>query len=102
MDRVGTSVRVTSDKPAARTTKGPGTRAVKYSALSSPVRLHLGCGAIRPAGWINIDGSWNGAVSRHPVLRRLVRVFGVSPGAEARWAESPVMVHDLKRRLPFP
>src|SRR5438067_1100335 len=22
-------------------------------------RVHLGCGFITPAGWINVDGSWN-------------------------------------------
>src|SRR5882724_900990 len=65
-------------------------------------RLNLGCGPNAPAGWLNVDGSWNAWLSNHVYLRKTLNAFGViskiSPGAE--WNVRP-LVHDLTRPLPF-
>lgn len=63
------------------------------------LKLNLGCGAIQPAGWVNVDGSrraW--LASRLPMLDRwLVRLRVCAPtefGAATRFA-------DLRRPLPW-
>src|SRR5216683_3666514 len=65
-------------------------------------RLNLGCGPNAPAGWLNVDGSWNAWLSNHVYLRKTLKAFGVigknSPGAE--WKVRP-LVHDLTKGLPF-
>ena len=65
-------------------------------------RLNLGCGPNAPAGWLNVDGSWNAWLSNHAYLRKTLTTFGVisknSPGAQ--WNVRP-LVHDLTKRLPF-
>lgn len=70
--------------------------------LSAADRLNLGCGPNAPAGWVNVDGSWNAWLSNHAYLRRTLRTFGVigknSPGAQ--WNVRP-LVHDLTKPLPF-
>lgn len=41
------------------------------------IKLNLGCGAVRPAGWINTDSSWNAHLQRIPVLGKPVaRLLG--------------------------
>lgn len=37
-----------------------------------PLRLNLGCGNVRPAGWINTDSSWNANLQRIPVVGTIV------------------------------
>jgi SAM-dependent methyltransferase len=67
-------------------------------------RLQLGCGpGDVPRGWINLDGSWNARLSKHPVLRRTLEAFHVLPASllETRFGDD-VLVHDLRKRLPFP
>jgi len=65
-------------------------------------RVNLGCGPNAPAGWLNVDGSWNAWLSNHAYLRKTLMTFGVisnnSPGAE--WNVRP-LVHDLTKSLPF-
>jgi ubiquinone/menaquinone biosynthesis C-methylase UbiE len=67
------------------------------------VRLNLGCGPNPPAGWVNLDGSWNAWFSHHPLLRGALRRVGlINAGNQgARWNVAPV-VHDLTQPLPFP
>jgi predicted SAM-dependent methyltransferase len=66
-------------------------------------RLNLGCGPSAPSDWVNVDGSWNAWFSHHRRLRRALELVGVinANNQGARWNVSP-LVHDLKRRLPFP
>jgi SAM-dependent methyltransferase len=65
-------------------------------------RLNLGCGPDAPAGWLNVDGSWNAWLSNHVYLHRSLVAIGLinknSPGAQ--WNVRP-LVHDLTKRLPF-
>jgi SAM-dependent methyltransferase len=65
-------------------------------------RLNLGCGPDAPAGWVNLDGSWNAWFTHHPVLRGGLRRIGIINASNqgAQWKVRPV-VHDLRRPLPF-
>lgn len=40
-----------------------------------PLQLNLGCGSVRPSGWINTDSSLNANLQRIPVLKKLVTSF---------------------------
>lgn len=42
-------------------------------------KLHLGCGATTPDGWLNVDGSWNVRLSRHHILHALLRSLRIIP-----------------------
>src|SRR5205814_1495218 len=65
-------------------------------------RLNLGCGPSAPAGWLNVDGSWNAWLSNHPQLRKALQTVGViHPNQGSEWKVRP-LVHDLTKRLPFP
>jgi predicted SAM-dependent methyltransferase len=66
-------------------------------------KLHLGCGLTRPAGWINLDGSWNAWLAKHPLMRRIVAAFRLVPRSqlEIEWG-SDVLIHDVRKPLPFP
>lgn len=70
--------------------------------LSELVRLNLGCGLICPAGWINIDGSWNARLAKRPLLRRALYSLGVLSREKAQipWGRT-VFIHDLRKPLPF-
>jgi SAM-dependent methyltransferase len=65
-------------------------------------RLNLGCGPNAPAGWVNVDGSWNAWLSNHVHLHKTLMAFGLfgdkNPGAQ--WNVRP-LVHDLTEPLPF-
>ena len=71
--------------------------------MQSPRRLHLGCGTTAPAGWINLDGSWNARLAKHPRLRSVLKTLRLVPRREAEIAWSPdVLIHDVRKPLPFP
>ena len=38
----------------------------------SKIKLNLGCGNVRPLGWINTDGSWNANLQRIPIIGFLI------------------------------
>lgn len=64
-------------------------------------RVNLGCGPDAPAGWLNVDGSWNAWFSNHRSLRKLLQTLGlIKPGVGANWKVRP-LVHDLTKPLPF-
>jgi predicted SAM-dependent methyltransferase len=67
------------------------------------VRLNLGCGLQTPEGWINVDGSWNARLAKHPFLRRLLTSmhFLAKDKSEIPWS-SKVFIHDIRKPLPFP
>jgi SAM-dependent methyltransferase len=62
------------------------------------LRLHLGCGATTPAGWVNVDGSLGARLAKWRPLRPLLRALGVFA---IDWDPS-IVVHDLRRPLPWP
>lgn len=72
------------------------------SGHSERLRLHLGCGAVAPPEWTNIDYSWNAVLAKLGPLRRLLCAVGLLPSHVAAVSWSPdVMIHDLTKRLPF-
>jgi len=70
---------------------------------SKPVCLNLGCGLLTSPGWINVDGSWNARLAKHPFLRRTLSKVGVLPRdkSEIPW-DSKIFIHDVRKPLPFP
>jgi predicted SAM-dependent methyltransferase len=40
--------------------------------MANKIRLNLGCGQVRPQGWINTDSSLNSLIQQVPVLGKLV------------------------------
>jgi predicted SAM-dependent methyltransferase len=55
-------------------------------------RLNLGCGAVTPAGWTNVDYALGARLARWPLARAFFKV---------RWDRS-IVLHDLTKRLPWP
>ena len=66
-------------------------------------RLHLGCGLTTPVGWINIDGSWNARLAKHPVLRRIAHSLRLVSADKLSVPWNPaIFIHDVRNPLPFP
>lgn len=65
-------------------------------------KLHLGCGYKTPAGWINVDGSWNARLAKYPIIRWLLKKLHILPGQllDMPWNQS-VFVHDVRTSLPI-
>jgi len=55
-----------------------------------------------PPGWINVDGSWNARLAKHPLLRRTLSKFRLLPAdkVEIPWSPS-IFIHDVRKPLPF-
>lgn len=68
---------------------------------SWPERVNLGCGPNAPAGWLNVDGSWNAWLTEHRHLRGALGKMGFSVNRGSQWKVQP-LVHDLKKPLPLP
>ena len=70
--------------------------------LKDEPKLNLGCGPNAPAGWVNVDGSWNAWMSNHTNVRKVLTAFGVigKNNSGAPWNVRP-LVHDLTKPLPF-
>jgi len=69
----------------------------------TPIRLNLGCGLMTPEGWVNVDGSWNARLAKHPVIRRTLAKVGLLSADHlgVPW-NSNVFIHDIRKPLPFP
>jgi len=67
-----------------------------------PTRLHLGCGLKTPPGWLNVDGSWQVVLARHPILKRILVATRLFPKSQADipWSAN-VMRVNLASELPF-
>jgi predicted SAM-dependent methyltransferase len=66
------------------------------------IRVHLGCGLITPSDWVNLDGSYNARLAKHPVLRRALHTLHVTEAdkIQVRWNPG-IVIHDLRKPLPF-
>ena len=64
-------------------------------------KLHLGCGATMPEGWLNVDGSWNVRLSRHPMLHALLRASRVIPKETRSDYRTDICWADVTKPLPF-
>jgi hypothetical protein len=62
------------------------------------MKLHLGCGAQAPEGWVNVDYFIGARLARIPLLRWIVRK---SRAFRLEWPPG-VILHDLRRRFPWP
>jgi predicted SAM-dependent methyltransferase len=60
------------------------------------VWLNVGCGNSAPAGWINIDGSWQAWLASHPLLARAARA--VSGRAVGHWPRG-IECRDVRKGL---
>jgi SAM-dependent methyltransferase len=72
--------------------------------MNEGLKLNLGCGpGPQPAGWVHLDGSWNGRFAKLPFVRRAAAALGVIPitNATLEWAPG-IISADLRRSLPFP
>lgn len=65
-------------------------------------KLNIGSSRNTVEGWINLDGSWNARLAKHPTLRRVLKSLGVVPSnlLDTSW-NTDILVHDVKRPLPF-
>jgi predicted SAM-dependent methyltransferase len=72
--------------------------------MSAPIsdQLHLGCGLTTPAGWVNVDGSWQVILARYPVLKSVLIQTGLLTKSQAAipWS-AEVMRLNLTHPLPF-
>jgi ubiquinone/menaquinone biosynthesis C-methylase UbiE len=68
-----------------------------------PIRLNLGCGLLTSPGWVNVDGSWNARLAKHPTLRRALAGVGILARDKSKipW-DSTIFIHDIRTPLPFP
>lgn len=68
-------------------------------------KLNLGCGTTCLADWINIDGSFNAKLAKHPRLRHLLFKVGIVSKTyyDVPWLEHihTIMIHDVRKKLPF-
>ena len=66
-------------------------------------KLHLGCGLNTPNGWINVDGSWNAWLAKHPLFRKFLKFLGIFPSEQLDIEWDPeILIHDVRKPLPFP
>lgn len=69
---------------------------------SGLLRVNLGCGLITPSGWVNVDGSFNARLAKHPILRRALHALHVTSADKIKVAwNSEILIHDLRKPLPF-
>lgn len=67
-------------------------------------KLHLGCGPYNtPQGWINLDGSWNAWLTKHPFIRKTLALLRIMPIKQLNIKWNPdIIIHDVRKTLPFP
>jgi predicted SAM-dependent methyltransferase len=66
------------------------------------LRLNIGCGLLTHPSWVNVDGSWNARLAKHPRLRNSLASLNILPAdkAEVPWSRD-IFVHDIRKPLPF-
>jgi len=69
---------------------------------SGLIRVNLGCGLITPSGWVNVDGSFNARLAKHPILRRALHALHATSPDKIKVAWNPeILIHNLRKPLPF-
>jgi predicted SAM-dependent methyltransferase len=65
--------------------------------------LNLGCGLRTHPDWINVDGSWNARLAKHPFLRKALASLHLMSADKAGipWSRD-IFIHDVRKPLPFP
>jgi predicted SAM-dependent methyltransferase len=95
------STAVAEPQPTQTARPNTGRAAANHSPMSGRSRkLHLGCGLMTPAAWLNVDGSLNARLGRYPLVGRLARAVGLT-NSKTKFDKS-VYGHDLRRPLPWP
>lgn len=61
------------------------------------IKLNLGCGAVTPAGWTNVDWALGARLARVPLLGSLARKLGIF---NLDWSPE-ITLHDLTRPFPW-
>jgi len=56
-----------------------------------------------PEGRVNVDGSWNARLAKHPLIRRALAKVGLlsADHLSVPW-KSNVFIHDIRKPFPFP
>lgn len=69
---------------------------------NAPLRINLGCGLLTHPNWVNVDGSWNARLAKHPLLRKALTVLHVLPKEKEAvpWSRD-IFIHDIRKPLPF-
>ena len=64
--------------------------------------IHLGCGVVTPAGWVNVDGSLNALLTKIKPLRYLIQLLRVVPQKiiDIDW-DPDILIHNVRNKLPF-
>jgi predicted SAM-dependent methyltransferase len=66
------------------------------------IRVHLGCGLITPPNWVNMDGSWNARLAKHPRIRRALHMLHITEANKIQVHWNPnIVIQDLRKPLPF-
>lgn len=64
-------------------------------------KINLGCGPIGKEDWINVDWGILAILHKNPLLEKLFLKFGFLPKRyNLKWPKN-LMLHDLKKQLPF-
>lgn len=92
------STATTSPMAPAPTPSTPPMPAGSAAAGKSR-KLHLGCGLVTPATWLNVDGSLNARLGKYPFVRSVAKAVGLTD-SKAQFDKS-VYGHDLRKPLPW-
>jgi len=66
-------------------------------------KVNIGCGSVKPRGWVNVDYSLGARLTRVPfynLINRRLKLFDLNPSGNPRNWDS-VIIHDLRKRLPW-
>jgi predicted SAM-dependent methyltransferase len=91
-------------KQSSATERLPFARRAKRPVLAQKglARLNLGCGLQTPSDWVNVDGSYNARLAKHPFIRRALAWLNILPADTLKipW-NSSIFIHDIRKALPF-
>jgi predicted SAM-dependent methyltransferase len=87
--------------PTERPLLVPGTKR-PLQERKDLARVNLGCGLQTPGGWVNVDGSYNARLAKHPFLRRALAWLNFlhTDTLNIPWSSS-IFIHDIRKPLPF-
>lgn len=69
--------------------------------MSEMTLVHVGCGLVAPAGWLNIDRSPNVLLDQARPLKALLRAAGILEQGHMREWPKNIKRHDVTKGLPF-